>query len=327
MRGHWSAGQGLGRVGPYSFRRGSALADRHLFELAQRQRPDGSIPILFLDGPEGHVHFLGTKLLRTLATGRVSFMLRRYLTGNLGRLTPGTRDSELHFVRAALAQGAPGMTAHIERAVRYIQRNLLNPQGLLKGADWRDTMDEELCSQPLLTNNAIWYGVLRKLGQDREAAIVREALAHRRCGLYGDYPGAERPDPLGLALGLENGLFGEGDLPEILRLLREVQTPYGVTIQCKHNAYSGPERDVIARTRGIVVWPFVVGYVVLALRRARYNLDTRSEIFSDLREVLNLNTAAMAKLGTYEWYDPATGIGWGSPEQGWSAALRVNALL
>ena len=39
---------------------------------------------------------------RSVRDRRLSFMLRRYLAGEASRLTPGPRDSELHFAHAAL---------------------------------------------------------------------------------------------------------------------------------------------------------------------------------------------------------------------------------
>ena len=298
---------------------GTAAAERHLRSLAERQSVDGSIPILFLDGPMGHARFLAQKLYRTVRDRRVSFMLRRYLAGDLGRLTPGTRDSELHFAYTALRMHGPldrnPYRKEILQAISYIENNLCDARGLLLGCDWRDTMDEELGRQPLLSNNAVWYGVLMRAGRESQANQVLEALEARSCGLLGDYPGAERPDPLGIALGVLEGLIGPSMQNAALEALSSVDSPHGVTIRCRHNAYSAEEREVIDRTDGVVVWPFVVGYVVKACR-----MTWSGRAFAEEQ------AAKLRALGFAEWYDPATGKGYGSPLQGWSAALRLAVL-
>ena len=75
----------------YESRRKRLLALRHLENLARRQRDDGRVPIVFLDGPEGHARFLLDKLRKSARDRRPSFMLTRYLRGELWNLTPGTR--------------------------------------------------------------------------------------------------------------------------------------------------------------------------------------------------------------------------------------------
>lgn len=316
--------------------RGRKLVLRHLHSLAARQRKDGSIPILFLDGAMAHARFLAHKSAQSVRRGKVSFMLRRYLSGNLGRLTPGTKDSELHFVRAVLEYGGedPILTRAMIKAVVYIRHEILDGQGLFLGADWRDTMDRVLAEEPCLSNNALWYGVLRKIGGTGEAQRLRTALTKRSCGLFGDYPGASRPDPLGLSLGVLEGLFGPGHYGDVLDALDLVTSPYGVTIECKHNPQSKTERAVIERTNGVVIWPFVVGYTILALRKMLGETeatprvkgmcqDVASNRADQIRRMLVAQTRAMDQIGLYEWIDPETGRGYGSSAQGWSAALNV----
>jgi hypothetical protein len=311
---------------------------RHLHSLAARQRKDGSIPILFLDGAAAHARFLVQKTVQSVRRGKPSFMLRRYLSGNLGNLTPGTRDSELHFVRAVLEYGGEDMILNraAHKAMAYIRREILC-EGLFLGADWRDTMDRVLAEKPCLSNNALWYGVLRRAGGALfEAQSLRTALTKRSCGLFGDYPGASRPDPLGLALGVLEGLFGPGHYGDVLDALDLVTSSYGVTIECKHNPQSEEERAVIERTDGIVIWPFVVGYTVLALRKMLRETEAAprvtgmcQDVIQDradrIRRMLTIQSRALDSLGLCEWYDPSTGLGYGSQEQGWSAALKVLA--
>src|SRR5262245_24648384 len=78
----------------------NAIVERHLDNLSRRIRPNGQVPILFLDGPQAHLQFLLTKGWKSLRDGKMSFMLRRYLQGELWNLTPGTRDSEILYLLA-----------------------------------------------------------------------------------------------------------------------------------------------------------------------------------------------------------------------------------
>jgi hypothetical protein len=178
-------------------------------------------------------------------------------------------------------------------------------------------MDQVLARKALLSNNAMWYDVLLRSGKIDLARQVSNGIFARTCGALGDYDGSGAPDPLGLALGVLSGPFGPAMYGDVIDLIRSVDSPRGVTILCKHNAYSAEEREVIERTNGVVVWPFVVGYAILALRKI------------GTPEALALADEQIAKLrgiGCAEWYDPETGVGYGSPAQGWSASLRAQVL-
>lgn len=73
------------------------LVGTHLFEIAKRQKPNGKIPILYLDDEK---KFLRSKIERVLEQKTMSFMLSRYLDDELENLTPHTRDSEVLFIIA-----------------------------------------------------------------------------------------------------------------------------------------------------------------------------------------------------------------------------------
>jgi GH15 family glucan-1,4-alpha-glucosidase len=88
----------------------------------------------------------------------------------------------------------------------------------------------------------------------------------------------------------------------------------GVTIQCKHNPYLPGEREVIERTGGIVIWPFVIGFTVLAA----LHIGADEFALDEFNKFVHLD-------GFGEWYDPDDGNKWGEFEQGWSAALYVRA--
>ncbi len=295
---------------------------RHLMNLAARQRENGQIPILFLDNDW---EFLKAKLWRSLKSRSVSFMLKRYLTGNLWNLTPGTRDSELLYMLATLEfenkmadRGVHLSIFNVEifnKAIRYLQENLIN-DGLMVGCDWRDTMEKELGHLPLLTNNALLYGVYRLLNDEKRM----HALANRvdevfwKNGHYIDYPGRDRFDPLGGSFAVLHGLAPKARYTSILGSFLSVDTQNGVTIKCKHNPLDDEEAEVIERTDGVVVWPFVVGFSILALIEMKeYKVAT-----DQMRKMIQLE-------GFREWYDPSTGKGYGAFEQLWSATLFMRA--
>lgn len=300
---------------------GVEAGERHLRSLATRQKSNGKMPIIFLDGPLGTAHFLLSKAKKSIFDGKMSFMLRRYLTGNLADLTPGTRDSELMFL-LALAQRSEllpdDLAAAAAQARVYIQFNLLDENEMLTGADWRDTMEKELRDKALLSNNAIWYGLLRHMGLHANAKRLREKLLDRvEHGVLVDYPGAGRFDPLGGALAILHGVTFPGHADWLMACFKSVDSPHGVTIRCRHNPQDITESVVIDRTDGVVVWPFVVGFAAIALNRlgtpgAR---KLAREQFDKL----------MALDGFREWYDPADGQGYGAQKQLWSAALTLRA--
>lgn len=329
-------------------------ARTHLLSLVERQGPDGSIPILFLDGPVGHVHFVASKLWRTFRSGTPSFMLRRYIEagGTLHRLTPGTTDSELHFIIAALeflrapAAGilepyeAACLTRAATAAMGYIRGNLLDGQGRLVGADWRDTMEVRLRETPLLSNNALLVHAYDLLGMTQEAAALRATIRQTYwredastsdgvpARLLLDWPGCEEEqpfDPLGASWAILYGVLRPEEVDDLLPWFRAVDSPTGVTIQCRHNPVDAAEAQVIERTRGIVTWPFVVGFTRVAALEAASSatglLATEWGVFGDeqLRKLLSLN-------GLAEWYDPVTGEPHGAQRQLWSATLTLRAI-
>ncbi len=321
----------------------------HLEELARRQRPDGRVPIVFLDGAVGHLAFLRDKFVRSIALRRPSFMLRRYLAGKLWDLTPGTRDSELHFAVAALEharwlQRQPGATRDdveaslqlldaADGALAYVREHLVDHEGLPVGCDWRDTMQVELRDARLLTNACLLYRAYQLSSAAGDAATVRAAVRRHfwsRDGHLVDWPGANRVDPLGASLAVLYDVVGVDVYPAVLDSLRSTDTPCGVAVQCEHAPFGLGEAAVVARTRGHVVWPFVVGYAIRAaakmarVGRAWSRVDR--QLVSDAEQFAHDQFNKLTRLpGHREWYAPDTGEGCGAKEQMWSAALYVTA--
>ena len=319
-------------IAPLEMSHGSPIAVcRHLQNLIARQRPDGQIPILFLDGLGGTINFVASKAWKSVRDRRPSFMLKRWVQGGLEQLTPDTRDSEVHFIIAVVEAMNRGW--HIDgayeaavKAMGYIRSNLLNADGLLIGCDWRDTMEKSLGDKALLSNQALLYHAYDLLGMSGAANALKARVDELYwSGVYLiDYPGpgGERFDPLGASLAVLHGLI-DARLhgPDVMAGFGTVDSPHGVTIACKHNPISADEARVIEETNGIVVWPFVVGFAVLAANKInKASLTKRPQHFvkAQFDKLIALD-------GFREYYDPRTGLGYGADKQLWSATLTARA--
>ncbi len=205
----------------------------------------------------------------------------------------------------------------VKQSIDYVEKNnMIN--GLASGADWRDTMEKELANKLLLTNNVLLVRAYKLKGESEKAENLKQRiLSQFVCdGLFVDYlPDGIRPDPLGLALGVLYDVIPAEMYELVMKQFESVDTDCGVTIKYIHNPYSPGEQEVFAETDGEVVWPFVVGFTVMALIKMGYHIYAR-EMFQKIEQLD----------GFYEWYDPRDGKGYGAPEQLWSAALYLRAL-
>ena len=297
----------------------SEIVKTHLRNLSQRQRPNGQIPILFLsDEQEWRKKKIDERREK-------SFMVGRYDKGELWNLTPGTKDSEILYVIAmyeyANSTGDKSLLLEfsgvIEKAITYIETHNLNSDGLAIGADWRDTMEVFLSDRALLSNNVLLKHAYDLRGDRQKAEAQRERIDTHfwKGSTIVDYiPDGDRPDPLGIALAVLCDVVPPDCREQAKDLLLSVDTQYGVTIKCVHNPYAEGEKEVFERTGGVVVWPFVVGFGVMALQKMGYS----KEAHTLFKKMENLE-------GFYEWYDPETGKGWGAKEQLWSATLYLRA--
>ena len=104
-----------------------------------------------------------------LALPKPSHTLRGFLTDTLATLTPGTTDSEIHFIRSittllAVASSdeqvaqIKAMVPNLARALVYLDRQVLDPgTGLPQGGDNRDMLDSYLCQKLLCSNACFLY--------------------------------------------------------------------------------------------------------------------------------------------------------------------------
>lgn len=310
--------------------RSDELLRRHFDRLAELQEPNGQIPILHLDDESAWVRM---KEQEQEQEGKVPFMLRRYREGGIHQLTPGTRDSEILYIKGVLdlydrLRDRAWLDRHrgvVQKAWQRIEDTLKNDDGLVTGCDWRDTMEVQLGGTTLLSNNALLYGTYGRMNAVLPLRTVvleklQKALGKRirstfwQNGRLIDRPGSDRIDPLGSSLAVLEGVVTPEEYPAVQAGLREVDSPYGVTIQCQHSAYEPAEKEVIERTQGVVVWPWIVGYTILAALK----MGDRSFAEEQYKKWL-------LHPGFPEWVDPATGKGYGAKEQLWSAAMFLVA--
>ena len=161
------------------------LVKKHLCEIIKRQKPNGKIPILYLDDEK---KFLRNKIEKALEQKAMSFMLSRYLDDELENLTPHTRDSEVLFIIAIdqlvktlekqndcqdLGIFINSATKAARHALEYVKTILKD--GLIHGADWRDTR-EDLDDKAVLTNACYLYKAYKIFNLVNEAEKVKETL-------------------------------------------------------------------------------------------------------------------------------------------------------
>jgi len=299
------------------------IVKKHLFELSKRQKPDGQIPIMFLDNT---LRWLGIKIRNSFREKRTSFLLKAFLTSTgVAGLSPWTRDSELLFVlgvyryveRTNDIDILVYLEPSIKRAISYIETRLLSG-GLICGVDWRDTRPD-LDGQPLLTNNCFLYKMYLMRGETIRAEQIRREINQKfwTGNYYRDYPGTDDWDTLGNALAILFDIASEEHILSILNKAEDFNTPSGymlnsVTLPPK----TSKERELMNRVNQYgVIWPFIHGFMILAALKAG-----KKNIASVQFEKWN------ALPGFFEWYDPVAGSGHGSSEQLWSAALYLRCV-
>ncbi len=294
------------------------LLKKHISQLIKRQKRNGQIPILFI---ENRFRFFFNKAVKSLTDRKISFMLKRFLQGKLWNLTPGTKDSEVNYLslifRYATLTGDHDFIgtnfSAISKALLYVESNLLNSDGLVLGGDWRDTMQKELEQKPVLINNVLYWYVLSKMGRTLKSENLKQnirLLVNDEIGRSG----TSYFDPLGVAFAVIYNLIDESQFVEITNAFKKSSCEYGIIATCPHNPLSQEEAQVILRTGGSVVWPFISAYTIIAL------FKMGSTVFA------NEQFKILSQLdGFYEWYDPTTGKGYGEKYQLWGASMFMIA--
>ncbi|VBB17993.1 glycogen debranching enzyme alpha-1,6-glucosidase [Yasminevirus sp. GU-2018] len=145
-----------------------------LLEISKRQSDKGQTPILFIDNEK---KFIRDKVNKSIATGKTSFMLDRYLDDQITDLTPHTNDSEILFSTFAYEfidaenctctyKESEQIMNSIIKALEFVERTSVG--GLILGADWRDTRTD-LADKIVLSNTCFLYRMYC-IGQRGEAS-------------------------------------------------------------------------------------------------------------------------------------------------------------
>ncbi len=297
------------------------VARKHLDGIAARQGEDGHVPILF---PDSWAKWLGQKLVLGIAEGRLPIMVKkvvRLLRGNysLEQLTPWTTDSELQYIRAvhdfARLTGDQGFRRTHERPMRralsYAESAVRD--GLIHGGDWRDTY-QGFAAVPLLSNNVLLRDAYRLLGMPGEARRLEEAIERRfwNGGHHTDTPGDGAFDVYGQSLAVLSDLVPPDRYAGIVERFHAYASPFGFRINdISFTPATKDEKDAVRRVnQSRAIWPMVNGLAIKAL----LHMDAEDEARAGFERWQRLD-------GFWEWYDPETGAGRGSPGQMWSAAF------
>lgn len=293
----------------------------HLSQLAKRQKPNGQIPIMYLDNVP---RWLWIKIRNSIRERRMSFLLKAFLSkGGIAALSPWTRDSEILFVLGVLKYAnktkdtelLARLQPNIQKALEYVEKTLMR-NGLVHGADWRDTRPD-LDDKCVLTNNCLLYQAYTMLGEREKAERLKANLNKKfwTGTYYRDYPGTDEWDTLGNALAIIFGVAPTEYAALIFERAEQFDTPFGyklnsVTLPPKNSK----EAELMKRINQYgVIWPFIHGFIILAALKAG-NITLAKAQFEKWNKVK----------GFFEWYDPESGQGYGSNEQLWSAALYLR---
>ncbi|AYV85771.1 MAG: glycogen debranching enzyme alpha-1,6-glucosidase [Satyrvirus sp.] len=305
------------------------LIMEHLRKIVDRQNSNGKIPILFLDNEK---KFLEEKILRSIETGKISFMLKRFLDNEIEDLTPHTRDSELLFIVATCEflnyiyknedymrkhfQVVCDMQSAVRRALSYVENYLLK-DGLVAGADWRDVRTD-LDNKNVLTNACLLYKAYKMMNEHKKAANVQKHIQDKYWNgtYFVDYPGNKSFDLLGNSLAIMYDIANEDQAENIFNFVLTITSEYGIkTCETFLPPLDQTEKIIMERDNA-VIWPFTNGFMLEAMiYKGGKWLNVAKNEFDKWSQKL---------AGFYEWYDIKDGNGYGSKNQVWSAALYLR---
>ncbi len=294
--------------------------EAHFVKLCELQDVTGKIPILYLGDEK---IFLRERINKSIRQGKISFMLERYLADELENLTPHTRDAEVLFVIAAghflktceNPNTQDLLRATIHSALNYTEHRL--QQGLIVGADWRDTR-VDLDQKAVLTNACLLYQAYVTMGMAEKACVVKDIIQSRFWNgtYFNDYEGCSHFDILGNALAVLYDIAHESQRDTIFESALKTSTPYGMAMMETFLPALNEKETLLMTTDKAVIWPWVSGFMLQAFIEKggpRWTLAARVEF------------QKWCKLeGHFEWYSISTGEGCGSAEQTWSATMFVT---
>jgi hypothetical protein len=298
------------------------LVKTHLLEIVKKQSVTGKIPILYLDDEK---QFLDDKIKKSIKNRSISFMLQRYLDNEIENLTPHTRDSEVLFIIAVsefLKKCTVDTTETIEilldasaMALKYVETILVD--GLIPGADWRDTRID-LNDKNVLTNACLLYQAYKVLNENEKADRIKDIIQEKYWNgkHFVDYPGSDKFDILGNALAVIYDISDFLQRELIFAYTMTLSTPYGFKMEETFlPSLTEKEQNIMSEDKA-VIWPFTNGFILNAM------LLKGDEKWKNI--AANEFKKMITQKGFYEWYDIRKGSGYGSENQVWSAALFLR---
>lgn len=296
------------------------IARRHLLELIKRQRVNGQIPALFLDN---RVSFFLHEVSE-LMTGKTNVhTLTRYIRSNEWNLAPHIADSEILFA-IGLHEYDLATSEHdlllqnnkvLTKALRFVEYHLSDDM-IIRGCDWREAEYTARHNQHLLFNSVLLFHA-HKAMHSQKAHHAKQRI-HERFWNGSHYQMATNEptfDPLATSLGVIYEAIGREHYASVTQSLREQDSQSGIITSYKPNPISKEERVVIDRSDGTLLFPFAMGFAILALLKMR-EYTFAEEQFRKLNQLR----------GFHAWYDPQTGKGYGTKDELMHAALYLRVL-
>jgi len=281
---------------------------KQLIHTLRKQRTSGEIPARILEVPpsiSGSVRLLDPRLFYPYTENHDSNLLA---TIGLHAYVLLTHDTDL------LKQHLDGL----ESLTRFT-KSLLNAEGFLPGADWRDAM-RKYAGKCLFCNQVLLFTAERLSGNLDLAERLREKINsvfwRDDVGFYRDHADDKGYPPvfdsLGHALAILEGLVPKGRMEAVVQAFDLATTKFGY----RNISPSYPRKECgqePERYQNSAIWPFVHGYVVGALLKAGFEERARKE-FDKFTKLTGFN----------EWYSPTSGAPMGSHDQLFSAALYLR---
>lgn len=306
------------------------IVKKHLLNISSRQRKSGSIPSRFAKNRKR----FAKKLLKDEVLGDRDYLMHKLFVSqkyvikrnplNFHRWVVWYADNEILFIIAAKEYIAAVrdyeldrfLAPNINKAFNYIERNL-QQNGLVVGADWRDTI-YSLADKSLFSVNVMLWRAYVLCGKIQQANKLKKDIENKfwNGSYYKNTLNDNAFDTLGHSLAVLWDFIPKEKYKKILSKFDDVKTPFGYLANNMIFPKELSKYKEIERTNQFsVVWPFIHGYAILALIHMK-EYDLAKEQMNTWNKIDNF----------YEWYNPKDGKGYGDREQMWSAALYLRVV-
>jgi len=282
---------------------------KQLTHTLRKQRRSGETPVRIIEFPpsiSGSVRLLDPRLFYPYTENHDSNLM---MSIGLQRYVLFTDNRDL------LRQ----CSDNVDRLSGFI-KSLLNAEGFLPGADWRDAM-RKYAGRCLFCNQVLLYTSERLSGNLDSAERLKEKINsvfwRDDVGFYRDYAEerGDHPvfDSLGHALAVLEELVPRGRIEAVVQAFDLASTKHGY----RNISPSYPRNECGQKPevyQNSAIWPFVHGHVISALVKAGFEEKAREE-FNKFTKLFGFN----------EWYSPTSAAPMGSRDQLFSAALYLRA--